>query len=138
MVAEEYKRLHEEVAAYCSAAFADNTKKTYRCHLNAYLTFCNKMAVPPVPASHTLISMYAAYLARRLKARSVRQYINVVRLLHLESGYMITLALAIGNSSPRLKELNARLDCQSHEKPLSIHPFSYKFRKPSLEQCTGL
>ena len=87
MVAEEYRRLHEEVAAYRSAAFADNTKKTYRCHLNAYLTFCNNMAVPPVPASHTLISMYAAYLARRLKARSVRQYINVVRLLHLESGY---------------------------------------------------
>ena len=31
--------------------------------------------------------MYAAYLARRLKPTSVRQYLNAVRLLHLENGY---------------------------------------------------
>lgn len=31
--------------------------------------------------------MYAAYLARRMKANSVRQYLNIVRLLHLECGY---------------------------------------------------
>ena len=43
------------------------------------------MGVPPVPASSELLAMYAAYLARRLKAQSIPQYLNVVRLLHLEA-----------------------------------------------------
>lgn len=31
--------------------------------------------------------MYAAHLARRLKPSSIRQYMNIVRLLHVEGGY---------------------------------------------------
>jgi integrase len=39
-----------------------------------------------VPASQELIAQYAAYLARQIGASSVRQYLNIIRLLHLEAG----------------------------------------------------
>jgi hypothetical protein len=40
----------------------------------------------PVPATDKTVSLYAAYLARRLKPSSVKQYLNIVRILHLECG----------------------------------------------------
>ena len=45
------------------------------------------MGIKPVPATEADIAMYAAYLARRLQPSSVRQYLNVVRLIHLECSY---------------------------------------------------
>ena len=44
--------------------------------------------LPPVPASEKLISLYAVFLARRLKPASVKQYLNIIRILHLECGYV--------------------------------------------------
>ena len=42
--------------------------------------------MPPVPANEKTIAMYAACLARRLRPASVRQYLNIVRVMHLEAG----------------------------------------------------
>lgn len=75
-----------ELAVYRSSTFADNTAKTYRTHLKSYLDFCSKMAIPPVPVTERSVALFATYLARRLKPSSTRQYLNIVRLLHLESG----------------------------------------------------
>ena len=42
--------------------------------------------MPPVLVNEKTIAMYAAYLARRLRPASVRQYLNIVRVMHLEAG----------------------------------------------------
>ncbi len=39
-----------------------------------------------MPASSTILCRYAAFLARSLVPDSIKQYLNCVRLLHLESG----------------------------------------------------
>ena len=70
---------------YRAATYATSTKKTYRSQLSSYLKFCADLHVPPVPASHVLVSQYAAFLARHLTPFSVKQYLNVVRLIHLEA-----------------------------------------------------
>lgn len=41
----------------------------------------------PVPATEDIVCKYAAHLAERLKPNSVRQYLNIIRILHLDSGY---------------------------------------------------
>ena len=79
--------LTQEVAEYRAATYSANTKKSYQTHLKSYFEFCSKLQRPPVPASQELIALYAAFLARRLKPSSVRQYLNIVRILHLESNY---------------------------------------------------
>lgn len=51
------------------------------------MQFCNDMNIPPVPIDDRTVCLYAVYLARRLKPSSIRQYLNIVRLIHLECGY---------------------------------------------------
>ena len=77
--------LVKEVSHYRAATYAESTKRAYSTHLRQYFEFCARIGEPPVPASQDIIAQYAAYLARRLKASSVRQYLNVIRLLHLEA-----------------------------------------------------
>ena len=78
--------LDEQVTFYRSISFAPNTKKAYSVHRKTYLSFCEALGQAPVPASSQLLCQYAAYLARRLKYRSIRQYMNIIRILHCEWG----------------------------------------------------
>lgn len=74
------------MAEYRAATFAESTKRTYRSHRVSYYNFCRQMCIPPVPATEETLAKYAAYLARRLKANSVKQYLNIIRIMHLEAG----------------------------------------------------
>lgn len=42
--------------------------------------------VPPVPASTSTLERYAAFLARTRCSSSVQQYMNIIRIIHLEFG----------------------------------------------------
>lgn len=68
-----------------SCALASSTQSTYKCHRDCYLAFCRAINVPAVPASQDTIQQYAALLARSLKFSSVKQYLNIIRLLHLSA-----------------------------------------------------
>ena len=76
----------KEVASFRAATYSACTKKSYGTHLKRYLEFCELVNKPPVPATPQLIAQFAAYLARTIKPASVRQYLNIVRILHLDSG----------------------------------------------------
>ena len=73
-----------EVDFFRSLTWAPNTQRSYAVHRKAYLQFCDLLGLQPVPASSDQLCMYAAYLARRLKYNSVKQYMNIIRILHLE------------------------------------------------------
>lgn len=51
-----------------------------------YLRFCAYMGYPPLPVQPDHLLLYAAFLARSLKATSVRSYLNIIGLLHKEMG----------------------------------------------------
>jgi len=78
--------LDNAVKQYLSCAFADNTKKAYKTHRNSYINFCTRFGYSAVPASSTTLCRYAAYLAQKLKFGSIKQYLNIVRILHAEWG----------------------------------------------------
>ena len=79
--------LDKEVLFYRGNTFAASTNKTYSAQRTAYFDFCAQMGIPPVPLSQQNLGRYIAFLSRRLTFSSVRQYLNVVRLLHLEAGF---------------------------------------------------
>jgi hypothetical protein len=81
---ERERELDREVAFYYSNAFSDNTKRTYTTHRNSYINFCAQFGYAAVPASSNTICRYAAFLAKSLKFNSVKQYLNIIRLLHAE------------------------------------------------------
>ena len=72
---------------YKASCYAESTKATYRSCLKAYLRFCLYFGLQPVPASKISVLAYLAYLARSLKPSSIPNYLNVVRLVHLEAGF---------------------------------------------------
>lgn len=78
--------LEAEVASYRAATYSNSTKRSYSTHMKRYFDFCAQVGKPPVPASPKTIAQYAAYLARSIISSSVRQYMNIIRLLHLEAG----------------------------------------------------
>ena len=70
-----------------SSGIADSAKPTYRTHLRTYFRFCVYFQVNPVPCSKVTLLMYVTFLARTLKLESIRRYVNIIRSLHLETGY---------------------------------------------------
>ena len=78
-------QLDKEVADYRAVTFASSAKRAYSTHRNRYFEFCGKLGVPPVPASSSTIAQYSAYLARSMQPALVRQFLNIIHILHLES-----------------------------------------------------
>ena len=86
VVETKRSRLEMDVTRYRKAAYASTTKATYKAQLKKYLQFCHQLSYEPVPPSSNTLCQYAAPLALSMRPSSIRQYLNVVRLLHLESG----------------------------------------------------
>ena len=86
-MARDLEDLRREALAFKRSAFAASSQRTYKSQLKCYLQFCIDFAQTPVPASQSTLSCYLAYLARRLSASSIPNYLNVVRLLHLQAGF---------------------------------------------------
>ena len=80
------EELDKGVSLLRSQTFAESTAKTYKTQQLVYLRFCSAMDIRPVPISVTDLGRYIAFLAPRLCFSSVRQYLNAVRLMHLEAG----------------------------------------------------
>lgn len=80
------KSLDDEVLHYRANSFAASTSKTYLTQLSTYLQFCAQMNICTIPLSQENLGRYIAFLSRRLCFSSVRQYLNAVRLVHLEAG----------------------------------------------------
>jgi hypothetical protein len=80
------EQLVREAKEFKRSSFALSTQKTYRSQLRRYLQFCLDFECCPLPASQETLICYTAFLARSISASSIPNYLNVIRLLHLESG----------------------------------------------------
>lgn len=54
--------------------------------MKRYVTFCNKYGYASVPATEETLCRYVAELAKKLTPQSIKQYLNVIRIVHLECG----------------------------------------------------
>ena len=51
------------------------------------IDFCNTFGFQPVPAGTDVICESIAYSAQTVCPTSIKQYLSVIRILHVESGY---------------------------------------------------
>lgn len=79
--------LDQDVATLRSLTFAESTRRTYQSQQTLYLQFCSSLHIVPVPISPCDLGRYIAFLGSKLSFSSVRQYLNVVRIMHLDEGY---------------------------------------------------
>lgn len=67
-------------------AYAASTRRTYLTYLHSFLKFCSDNNIAPVPISSANLGRYIAHLSLKLSFSSLRNYLSVVRILHLEAG----------------------------------------------------
>ena len=79
--------LDQDVVALRSLTFAESTRRTYQSQQALYLQFCSSLHIAPVPISSGNLGRYIAFLGTKLSFSSVRQYLNVVRIMHLDQGH---------------------------------------------------
>lgn len=85
-MAQQEALLDAELTKYRQSVFAENTKRAYKSQTRVYLRFCGYFGYIAVPATRDTLVRYCVFLARNHAPSSVRQYLNVVRILHLENG----------------------------------------------------
>ncbi len=78
--------LDEDVKSYRQSIFSESTKATYKIHLRSFLRFCLYIGYEPLPCTVETTCRYIAFLARSLSYSSIPGYLNIIRLLHVESG----------------------------------------------------
>ena len=86
-LADAEEALDRDARRYRKSAYVETTKYVYRCQLKKHVSFCESFGYTPVPCSDTILCRYIAYLARSLTPQSVKQYLNAVRIMHLECGF---------------------------------------------------
>jgi hypothetical protein len=84
--------LLNQASAFKGAAFAKSTVKTYKSQTTAFLKFCLHYNIVSLPASQDTLCAYLAFLSRSLSPSSIKGYMNAVRLLHIEAGFVNPLA----------------------------------------------
>lgn len=78
--------LDRTVALYQRSAYSANTIRCYASQRKSYINFCTRIGVAPVPATTQLLCRYVAFLGRTLCYKSIRQYLNIIRIIHMEWG----------------------------------------------------
>ena len=80
------QQLDREIREWRQHLFAESTRNCYKSHVKIYLRFCELLKCQPIPINPQNVCRYAAYLGRTRSFATVQQYLNVIRILHLEVG----------------------------------------------------
>ena len=79
-------QLDAAMAYYRTQTFAQSTNRTYSTHMKTYVSFCNIVGIQLMPISQMNLARYIVFLASKLSYASMKQYLNIVRIIHLEGG----------------------------------------------------
>ena len=71
---------------YMSHGLAVGTRRAYSSAQRAYLEFCERVSLSPIPTSEHTLCLFVSSLAEGRKASTIRAYLSAVRNLHVESG----------------------------------------------------
>ena len=82
----QQRYLDEDVKSYRQSIFSESTKATYKIHLRSFLRFCLYIGYELLPCTVETTCRYIAFLAISLSYSSIPGYLNIIRLLHVESG----------------------------------------------------
>ena len=83
---QQILQLDREVERLQGLSLEDSTKKSYESHRKSYISFCEQFGFPPTPISPQQAARYVAFLSHRLAPVSIPKYLNIIRIMHLQTG----------------------------------------------------
>ena len=85
--------LRKDIEKYINLSVASSTKQTYSSGEKRFVEFCHLFKRIPVqqclPATESLLSEFAVYLARTIKYSSIKNYLAAVRHYHICQGFQL-------------------------------------------------
>jgi hypothetical protein len=65
---------------------AESTQRNYSAYVRYYLEFCSKYDLQPVQPDELTVCLYVTKFAATCSYRTIKSYLNGIRVLHLEAG----------------------------------------------------
>ena len=85
--------LRKDIEKYINLSVASSTKQTYSSGEKRFVEFCHLFKRIPVqqclPATESLLTEFAVYLARTIKYSSIKNYLAAVRHYHICQGFQL-------------------------------------------------
>ena len=76
LITDDLDVLREECASLQRMHYAASSSRTRSAQINVYLGFCEKFDLMPTPCPPSQVALYITYMARRLSASSIRNYVS--------------------------------------------------------------
>jgi hypothetical protein len=78
----------EKMGEYITNWLATSSQRNYGAHVRYYLTFCSTYDLRPMQPDELTVCLYVTKLAETCSYRTIKNYLNGIRILHLEAGLM--------------------------------------------------
>lgn len=78
--------LSAKMAEYMVHWLAKSSQRSYGAYVRYYLDFCSTFALRPMQPDELTVCLYVTKLAETCSYRTIKSYLNGVRVLHLEAG----------------------------------------------------
>ena len=88
----EIRELERIAGHLIKDSIADSTRRSYCTGQSAYLSFCSRFNLNPLPASEQQLILFTADMSQRLAFATIRAYLSAVRFLHISNGHGDPLA----------------------------------------------
>ena len=98
---------------------AASTRHTYQVGVTAYLEFCQKYAIEPLPASELTLRYFCTQLSRSVSYATIKVYHAGVRLFHIENHVADPT-----KEAPLLHYLCTAIRCHNGDNILNRHPIT--------------
>jgi hypothetical protein len=85
---ENLAALQAEMAQYMVNWIATSTQRSYGAYVRYYMDFCTQFGFRPLQPEELTVCLYVTKLAQTCQYRTIKSYLNGVRVLHLEAGLM--------------------------------------------------
>ena len=83
----EIRELERIAGHLIKDSIADSTRRSYCTGQSAYLSFCHRFNLTPLPAPEQQLILFTADMSQRLSFATIRTYLSAVRFLHVSNGY---------------------------------------------------
>jgi hypothetical protein len=78
----------EKMGEYITHWLATSSQRNYGAHVRYFLTFCSTYDLRPMQSDELTVCLYVTKLAETCSYRTIKIYLNGIRILHLEAGLM--------------------------------------------------
>ena len=77
-------QLHTRLLQCRYHGVAPSTRRTYQSGLKAFITFCARFNISPLPTSSLTLQYFCAEISQTISYKTLKVYLAAIRLLHIE------------------------------------------------------